>query len=70
MTRVGGVYRVEVVHTLERAAMPQVKIAEEIGQIIKDHMPDVLETKVEILYETIKLFEKSIDPNEVRREPE
>ena len=55
-TRIGGVYRLEVTFTLERASQNQIETAREIAEVLSRHMPDVLETKCDILYEEITLF--------------
>jgi len=39
--RVGGVYRVEIIHTLERAAQPQKEIVAELNDIIMKKMPSL-----------------------------
>ncbi len=57
--RVGGVYRVEIIHTLERAAQPQTELAGELTSLIIDNMPDVVKVDVEVLWgEPIRTFEQ------------
>ena len=68
--KVGMVYRVEVVQTLDQAVTPTKQTAIEIGNILMEHLPDILECKVEELYDHITLFDTSIPPNETRRETE
>jgi len=57
--RVGGVYRVEIIHTLDEAATPQKETTSELSDLIMAHMSNVVSVEVDILYaEPIRAFER------------
>jgi hypothetical protein len=68
LVRVGGVYRVEIVHSGERAAQPQTEIVSELSDLIIKNMPDVLGVEINILYEEIRQFSRNTSDKRSKEE--
>jgi len=70
MTKVGSVYRIEIVQTLAQANKPTAETAKDLEALVREHVPDLVDTKVSELYERITLFDESRDTHETRSQEE